>query len=84
MGLQINLPFAIERRNQSIYLALPLVQFLWYPQSVRRFVRAQGEWIDAAMRLPFPQAPPEIGLQALSGLIPLLRIFCEEPHCDSG
>jgi hypothetical protein len=69
MGLQINLPFAIERRNQSIYLALPLVQFLWYRQSVRRVVRAQGEWIDATMRLPFRQAPPRIGFQARGGLL---------------
>ena len=72
----------VKGRKQGIDLALPPVQLLWDQQSVRRVVSAQGEWIDATMRLPFRQAPPKIGFQTRSGLIALLRIFGEEPHGD--
>ena len=74
----------IERRKQSIDLALPAVQLLGYQQPVRQVVRAQREWIDAAMRLPFRQAPPKIGFQTRGGLIAVLRVLGEEPHGDGG
>ena len=74
----------VERRKQRIDLALPPVQLLRDQQSVRRVVRAQREWIDATMRLPFRQAPPKIGFQARGGLVALLGVLGEELHDDGG
>ena len=45
-------------------------------------MRAQREWIDATMRLPFRQAPPKIGFQAGGGLVALLGVLGEELHDD--
>ena len=46
-------------------------------------MRAQRERIDAAMRLPLRQAPPQDRLQAGGGLAALLRVLGEELHDDS-
>ena len=74
----------IERRKKSINLPHPAIQFLWYQQAARRVLRARRKGIDAAMRLPFRQAPAKIGFQTRGGLIALLRIFREELHGDGG
>src|SRR5260370_29818290 len=75
-------PDPIERRKQSIDLVLPPVQLLRCQQSVRRVVRAQREWINATMRLPFCQAPPKIGFEAGGSLVALLGVPGEELHDD--
>ena len=73
----------VEGREQGVDLALPPVQLLRDQQPVRRVVGSQRKRIDAAMRLPFRQAPPKIGLQAGGGLVALLSVLGEELHGDS-
>src|SRR5216683_1299137 len=46
-------------------------------------MRAQREWLDATLRLPFRQAPSKISFQSGSGLVALLGILGEELHGDS-
>ncbi len=72
----------VKSREQGIDLALPPVQLLRDQQSVRRVVRAERERLDAALRLPFRQAAPQIGLDARCGLVAFLGGLCEELHHD--
>src|SRR5258708_21264733 len=46
-------------------------------------MRAQREWINATMGLPFLQAPPKIDFKTGGTLIALLGVFGEELHGDS-
>jgi hypothetical protein len=79
-------PCATTRSNAPISASTSrsLPCFFGHQQSVRRVVRGQREWIDAAVRPPFRQAAPKIGFQTRSGLIALLRIFGEEFHDYGG
>ena len=73
---------AVEGREQRVDLALPSVQLLRDQQPVRRVLRAEREWLDAAGRLPFRQALPQIGLDTGGGLVALLGGLGEQFHHD--
>src|ERR1700739_1317415 len=74
----------IKRRKKGVDFPLPAIEFLRNQQSVRRIVRANGEWFDVTMCLPFIKASPKIGLEARSGLITPLSILCEKSHDEGG
>ena len=79
-------PFATTRSKDSkqrLDLALPAVELLRDQQPVRHIVSAERERVDAAMRLPFRQAAPQIGRDAGGGLVALLGGLGEELHDDS-
>src|SRR6202035_1394073 len=62
----------VEGSEQRVNLALSAIQMLRDQQPVRYIVSAELERLDAAVRLPFLQAAPEIASNASGGLIPLL------------
>ena len=72
----------VEGREQGLDLALAPVQLLRDQQPVRRVPRAQRERVDAAVRLPFRQAAPQIGLEAGGGLVAFLGGLGEQLHHD--
>ena len=72
----------VEGREQRVDLALPAVEPLRDQQPVRGVVRAQRERLDAAGRLPFRQAAPQIGLDTRGGLVALLGGLGEQLHHD--
>ena len=72
----------VEGREQGVDLALPAVELLRDQQPVRHVVSAERERVDAAMRLPFRQAAPEIGLDARGGLVALLGGLGQQLHHD--
>src|SRR6266851_9338427 len=45
-------------------------------------MRAQREWLNATLRLPFRQAPSKISFQPGSGLVALLGVLGEQLHDD--
>ena len=72
----------VEGREQRVDLALAAVKFLGDQQPVRHVVRAERERVDAAVRLPFRQTAPEVGLDARGGLVPLLGGLGQQLHDD--
>ena len=50
----------IEGRKEGVDLGLAAIQLFRDQQPVRHVVRAEREWVDAAVRLPFRQAAPQI------------------------
>ncbi len=72
----------VEGSDQSVYLAFPAIELLRDQQPVRYVVSAGQEQVDTAMRLPFRQTAPQIGLDACGGLVALLGGLGEEFHHD--
>src|ERR1700730_8977727 len=73
----------VEGSEQRVNLALSAIQLLRDQQLVRYIVSAELERLDAAVRLPFLQAAPEIAGNASGGLIPLLGCLRQQLQHDS-
>ena len=72
----------VEGGEQRFDLALAAVERLRDQQPVRHVVRAERERLDAAVRLPFRQAPPQIDREARGGLVAVLGGLGEQLHHD--
>jgi hypothetical protein len=72
----------VEGREQYLDLALPAVELLRDEQPVRYIVSTELERVDAAVRIPFPLAAPQIAGNAGGGLIPLLGGLRQQLHHD--
>src|SRR5712672_221980 len=70
----------VKGREQRIDLAHPAVKLLRDQQPIRYVVSAEWKRVDTTMRLPFDQAPPQIGLDARGGLVALLGGLGEKLH----
>ena len=71
---------ALERRQQSVDLALAPIQLLGNAQAVGEIQRGERERRDTAARLPLRQAAPQVGGQAGGGLVALLGGLGEQLH----
>jgi len=72
----------VEGSEQCFNLRLSAIKLLRDKQPVRYIVCAELERVDAAVRLPFRQAAPEIAGNTSSGLIPLLCGLRQQLHHD--
>ena len=72
----------VEGSEQRVDIALPAIELLWDQQPVQSVVPAEQERVDTAIRLPFRQAAPQIGLDARGGLVALIGDLGEELHHD--